>query len=242
MSAGAHWRFRRRSSEIAAAAVDSTKADSTHSIVVSRTWWVSVCLAVIFTLLVLSILAVYPPKCCSRLASRLREWALRRPSSDVFHQLMLFATRAVESRSLAKFTDDPDDDERVFLVVDGTRGTPAGKARASSNSQSPNSHRTATKFSPERSCNSMRHVCLDRATPPRGGNRTPPAEEAELIELPAPLTPKLPASAEPFIGRWRQVKTENYDDFLKIFNMSWLDGSNASLVGRTAVSRATSLE
>ena len=34
-------------------------------------------------------------------------------------------------------------------------------------------------------------------------------------------TGTLPACAKPFIGRWRTVRTENYDEFLQMFNMSW---------------------
>lgn len=170
---------------------------------------------------------------CRRVASRLRDWALRRPSSDLFHQLMRFAMKSIEQRSWAKFSGVHDEDERVLLVVDaGEASMRHGKStRVVSGMATANANPS-----------SMRHVGIDRSPPLLSedlvllsGSLTPkmPVTIEPSIrrwssvgtenydEVPNALTPTMPESAQSFLGRWITVKTENYDEFLQIFNMSW---------------------
>ena len=47
-------------------------------------------------------------------------------------------------------------------------------------------------------------------------------EQEEAEEPPASWGPEPPsAAAERFVGAWQTARTENYGEFLKIFNMSW---------------------
>ena len=149
---------------------------------------------VVGLVIVYPIFVAWPSKyhaggCCRRVATALRQWALRRPETDLFHQLTRYAMNTVDRRAWAKFADDPDEDERVSLVVDTRSAGP--------------------RSSP------IRQVGAERVPDVCG----PDALGREM--LPLAVSHGLPESAKPMIGRWRTIRTENYDEFLKIFNMSW---------------------
>lgn len=186
-----------------------------------------------------------------RMLSRMRAgrdevlgWALRRPKNDLFHRV----ARSTIKR-LAKW--DPDDEREVFLAEDGRRpdtGRPAGATARSVagkvNSPEQHARRPAPPpHSPGR--DTGREAALFRGSPidqqfPIEHHLSAPVVESYQGPYPALDDPEadasvleprseddvwrvreLPARARCFLGRWRTVSTEHYDEFLKMFNMSW---------------------
>ena len=164
----------------------------------------------------------------------LREWAHQRPPSDLIHRVARTAIPLFEGRKWGKGSEDPDDDERVFLVEGGRKpdagrqgGKPARvkgpKVLIAPVSELPG-RRSSKSISPSSTPSSMRRAPLESL--PQPVHEHPEVAACEGIALGRVLPggrweDKLPARANVFVGRWRTVNTEHYDDFLKMFNMSW---------------------
>ena len=155
-----------------------------------------------------------------RVAMHLRERALKRPANDPLHRFAIFTFtveaswwKAAERRKWGrKGMYDEEDDETAQLVEEGYRLVEAEKKSRSSSGDHSSGH----------SPNGQRRS-KDRPSPAslRHGSMAGPHDETMQCVQPMSLpdawgensdgTKGPPLAAKPLLGKWRTVRTENYE-------------------------------